>query len=170
MGIVIRECEARDDEAVGELLVRAFTARYAKKMPEVTYSEERRRELRNTAEKRKVAKVLVAELDEALVGTVALWPAGAPGSEAWLPESADLRHLAVELGYEGRGISSALLDETERIARAWKCKNICLHVRRGAVGVANVYTKRGYVRAPEGDLDLTAPPHRVFLEAFFKAL
>lgn len=170
MGITIRECEPKDDDAVGDLLVRAFVTRYAEKMPEVVYTEDRKQELRATAEKRRVATVLVAEIDGRLVGTVTLWPPGAPGSEAWLPDSADLRHLAVELGFEGRGISAALLDETERLARTWKCRHICLHVRRGATGVARTYTTRGYLREPAGDLDLTAPPHNVYLEAFYKTL
>jgi hypothetical protein len=39
---------------------------------------------------------------------------------------------------------------------------ICLHVRRGAVGVLAVYERRGYRLAPEGDID--ARPE-VYLEA-----
>ena len=31
---------------------------------------------------------------------------------------------------------------------------VCLHVRRGNKGVANLYMRRGYVRAPAGDLEL----------------
>jgi hypothetical protein len=38
-----------------------------------------------------------------------------------------------------------------------------LHVRRGAVGVANLYRRRGYERVESADLDLLP---LVFLEAY----
>jgi predicted N-acetyltransferase YhbS len=160
--LVIREAGPADDAAVGELLVEAFLTQYAKKLPEVVYTEERKRGLRDTAGKRAVAKVLVAELDGRVVGTVALWPPGAPGSEAWLLQAADLRHLAVAADLHGQGLSTPLLDAIEGVAREWGVPAICLHVRRGVEGVARMYQRRGYVREPSGDLDLPS----VFLVAF----
>ncbi|HEX8436882.1 GNAT family N-acetyltransferase [Archangium sp.] len=152
--VVIREARPEDDAAIGELLVEAFITQYAKKLPEVVYTEERKRSLRDTATKREVATVLVAELEGRVVGTVALWPPGAPGSEAWLPDAADLRHLATAVDLHGQGLSKPLLDEAERMARAWGVSAICLHVRRGAEGVLRMYQRRGYVREPAGDLEL----------------
>ena len=165
---IIREARADggDDAAIGELLVDAFLSAYARKMPEVRYDDARKRDLRDVATKRAQAKVLVAELDGRVVGTVALFPAGSKGSEAWIPGAADLRHLATDPALHGRGLSRPLLDAIEDVARAWKVPAICLHVRRGAVGVAKLYQSRGYVRAPEGDLDYPT----VFLEAFAKRL
>jgi hypothetical protein len=61
-------------------------------------------------------------------------------------------------------VSKALLDTAEGWARAQACSGVCLHVRRGAHGVARLYSGRGYVRRPEGDLD-HGP--EVFLEAWF---
>jgi predicted N-acetyltransferase YhbS len=152
--VVIREARPEDDAAIGELLVEAFITQYAKKLPEVVYTEERKRSLRDTATKREVARVWVAEVDGRVVGTVALWPPGAPGSEAWLPNAADLRHLATAVDFHGKGLSKPLLDEAERVARQWGVSAICLHVRKGADGVLNMYQRRGYVREPVGDLDL----------------
>jgi ribosomal protein S18 acetylase RimI-like enzyme len=61
--------------------------------------------------------------------------------------------LAVAPDLQGRGLSTQLLDEAERIAREeWKVDAICLHVRRGNQGVARLYQSRGYLRAPSGDL------------------
>ncbi|MCY0999766.1 GNAT family N-acetyltransferase [Myxococcus sp. MISCRS1] len=159
---VIREIRPEDDVAVGELLVEAFTTQYAKKLPEVVYTEERKRELRDVAARRKVASLLVAELDGEVVGTVALFPPGAPGSEAWLPRAADLRGLATAVKVHGSGLARPLLDAAEALARRWGVDAVCLHVRRGAVGVARMYMSRGYVREPEGDMDLPT----VFLEAY----
>ena len=159
--VLIREARPEDDEAVGELLVDAFITQYAKKLPEVVYTEERKRSLRDMAGKRAVAKVWVAELEGRVVGTVALWPSGAPGSEAWLPNAVDLRHLATSVDLHGQGLSTPLMDTAERQARAWGASAICLHVRRGAQGVMRMYERRGFVREPSADLDLPS----VFLEA-----
>ena len=160
----VREAEARDDVAVGELLVEAFVGRYAKKMPEVVVTERRKAELRDVAAKRQVAKVWVAEAGGEVIGTVALWAPGAEGSEAWVEGTSCLRHLAVREGWAGKGVAGALLDVAEAHSREGGWKGVCLHVRRGAVGVARLYERRGYQRRPEGDLD--ALPE-VFLDAFF---
>lgn len=162
--LTIREARPEDDPAVGELLVNAFISAYARKMPEVRYDEARKRELRDVAWKRARAKVLVAEKEGKVVGTVALFPPGADGSEAWLPGAADLRHLATDPTLHGQGLSTPLLDAIEAVAREWKVSAICLHVRKGAHGVARLYQKRGYLREPSGDLELPT----VSLEAFVK--
>jgi GNAT superfamily N-acetyltransferase len=150
-----------DDARIGEILVEAFVSTYARKMPEVVVTEERKRELRDVATKRVQARVLVAELDEGrgsrVVGTVALFPPGAAGSEAWLPGHADLRHLAVDPACHGHGVSAALLDVAEELARRLDgCRGICLHVRRGAHGVGRIYEARGYRRESAGDLALAS--------------
>ncbi|NVJ22924.1 MULTISPECIES: GNAT family N-acetyltransferase [Myxococcus] len=163
---VIREIRPEDDAAVGELLVEAFTTQYAKKLPDVVYTDERKRELRDVAARRKIASLLVAELDGEVVGTVALFPPGAPGSEAWLPRAADLRGLATAVKLHGSGLAQPLLDAAEAMARRWEVDAVCLHVRRGATGVARMYMARGYQREPGGDLDLPS----VYLEAYVLSL
>lgn len=158
----VRLARPEDDAAIGDLLVEAFTSAYARKLPWIVYDEDRKSALRAVAAKRRVATVWAAELEGRVVGTVALFPPGAEGSEAWLRNAADLRHLATAPEVHGRGFSSALLETAEHAAREWKVEAICLHVRRGVEGVARLYQRRGYVRAPEGDLDKPT----VFLDAY----
>lgn len=164
--LIIRDARPEDDEIIGELLVDAFVTKYAVKMPEVHYDDARKQQLRATAEKRRTAKVMVAELDRKVVGTVSVFAPGSAGSEAWRPDAADLRHLATLPEVHGRGYSRPLLDAAEKVARELGAKAICLHVRRGAHGVARLYQHRGFVREPSGDLDLPT----VYLEAFLKKL
>jgi len=152
--LIIREATALDDTAVGELLVAAFRNQYAKKLPGISYSPERLADLRNQAEKRAHATVFVAETAGRIVGTIALYPAGAAGSEAWIEGAADLRLLALDPEFQGRGLSNQLLDAAEERARSWRVPAICLHTRREAIGVAGLYSRRGYVRDELGDLDL----------------
>lgn len=163
---LIRDARPEDDAAIGELLVEAYLTQYAKKLPEVVYTEERKRALRDVASKRAVASVLVAEVDGEVAGTVALFPPGAPDSEAWTPNTADLRHLATGVRYHGQGLSRPLLDAAEALARKWGVDAVALHVRKGVAGVARMYMQRGYVRAPEGDLVLPT----VSLEAYLLRL
>lgn len=152
--IVVREARPEDDAAVGEILVDGYLTAYARKMPQVVVGEERRATLRDVAAKRAIATVLVVEVGGRAVGTVAIFKPSAPTSEAWVPGAADLRHLAVLPSMQGKGLAKPLLDEAERIAReVWKVPAICLHVRHGNAGVARLYQSRGYVRAPEGDLE-----------------
>jgi GNAT superfamily N-acetyltransferase len=163
---IIREARPEDDFGIGELLVDAYITKYAQKMPEVVYTEERKRSLRDVAAKREIAAVLVAEVEGEVAGTVALFPPGAPGSEAWTPNTADLRHLATAVRYHGTGLSRPLLDAAEDLARKWGVDAVALHVRKGNAGVAAMYRKRGYVRTPEGDLELPT----VSLEAYLLRL
>ena len=153
IAVRIRPAEAQDDSAIGELWVESFVSTYARKMPEVVVTESRKADLRNVAEKRARACVLVAERDGEIAGAVALFRPGSPASKSWLANAADLRYLAVSPKFHGQGIAPLLLDETERLAREWAVDAITLHVRRGAHGVAKLYTARGYVRAPDGDRD-----------------
>ncbi len=163
--VVLRRARAEDDAALGELLVNAYVSAYAVKMPQVVVTEERKRDLRAVAEKRALAIVLVAEEGGRVVGTVALWPPGAKGSEAWVEGACDLRHLATDPATHGRGLSRLLLDEAERLAfEELAAPAICLHVRRGNEGVRRLYESRGYVRDEPGDLDYPS----VSLMAFVK--
>jgi ribosomal protein S18 acetylase RimI-like enzyme len=148
----IRRAEPRDDEPLGDLLIDSFLQAYARELPWVTYGEERRHELRDCATKREEGVVFVAELDGELAGTVLVYPPGAPHSEAWLPNTADLRQLAVAPKFFGRGLSKPLLDTAEAAAWAMGVERVSLHVRRQATGVCRMYEGRGYVRTPEGDL------------------
>lgn len=163
----IRPATAADDQAVGELLVQAFVTTYQRKMPDVVVTDERKAILRDVASKREVAKVLVAELGGQIVGTVALYPPGAADSESWLPNTADLRHLAVDPAFHGKGVAAALLDEIEKVAlNEWKNEAICLHVRKGAHGLEKMYQKRGYQREPQGDMQKPS----VILQGFIRKL
>ena len=164
---LVRAARLEDDPAIGDLLVDGYVSAYARKMPEVVVDEQRKRDLRDVASKRALARVLVAEHEGRVVGTVALWPARAPGSEAWLPGFCDLRHLATAPEVQGRGFSRPLLDEAERIAREelGAC-GVCLHVRRGNEGVRRLYEQRGYQRDPAGDLELPTVSLLAFAKRF----
>lgn len=168
MHITVRPATKDDDARVGELLVESFVRSYARKMPEVVVSDARKRDLRDVASKRASAAVIVA-VDSVgeILGSVSLFRPGDSTSRAWTPGTADLRYLAIDTRYQGQGLSRALIDAAVAQAREWKAQAICLHVRRGATGVAGVYLKHGFMRAQEGDADLLP---EIFLEAYLLKL
>lgn len=152
-GITIREATGADDAAVGELLVAAFEGQYERLGLAIVTSDERRADLRNQAEKRANATVLVAEKAGKVIGTVSLYGPGAPRSEAWIEGAADLRLLGIDAAHQGKGLSGLLMDAAEALARSWGVPAICLHTRRESAGVARLYERRGYLRDPSGDID-----------------
>jgi len=165
--VIIRPARADDEKRIGELLIDAFLTTYRKKMPEVTLSEERFAELRSVGGKRTYATVLVAEASGEVIGTVTLLPFGSPEAESFVEGASSLRYLGVDTRWHGRGVGVLLMDAIEDDARKHGVATICLHVRRGATGVARIYTVRGYERVPSGDLDLLP---LVFLEAYRREL
>lgn len=167
MSITIREATPADDAAVGELLVASFLGQYERLGLDIVTSEERLADLRNQAEKRANATVLVAEEGAQVIGTVSLYRPGAPRSEAWRENAADLRLLGIDAGHQGRGLSALLMDAAEALARRWGVSAVCLHTRREATGVARLYERRGYLRDSAGDIDRL--PY-VFLEARYLPL
>jgi predicted N-acetyltransferase YhbS len=159
----IRVSTAADDEAIGELLIRSFNTQNAIKVPGVVASEKRLADLRNQAEKREHATVLVGELGGRVVGTVTLYRWGAPGNESWIENGAGLRYLAVDVNFAGQGYSRVFIDEAKKLAAQWDASAICLRVRREAEGLKRLYGLHGWGRDPAGDLDLLP---EVYLHGF----
>lgn len=150
----LRQSRESDDYSVGELLVRAFDTQNALKMPGVVSTPERYADLRNQAQKREHATVLVGEIDGELVGAITLYRWRAVGSEAWIEGAAGLRYLAVDPQYAGKGLSSLFIEEAKKLALSWRAQAICLRVRNGAIGVQKLYLRHGWERDERGDLDL----------------
>lgn len=167
MELKIREARPEEEPFLAELLVRAFRDTYAVKMPEVVMNERREVELRDMASKRSKGKTLVAVTSDAIVGTVFLSRQRAPGSLAWLNSATEMKHLAVVPEWRGKGVSELLVQAVEDLSREWGADSICLHVRRGAIGVQKFYLRQGFQREPAGDFDRLP---EVFLEALWKKL
>lgn len=165
--VLIRTAEDRDDAALGTLLVDAFRDTYAVKMPEVVVTERRIEELNSFDGKRNKGTTWVAEVGGRIVGTVFAAKPGSKDSLAWLNECAELKHLAVVPEFRRSGLSEQLMETALAAIRGWGCWGVCLHVRRGAHGIARFYEKQNFVRDKRGDFDRLP---EVFLEAYLKRL
>ena len=149
--LTIREGQPGDDRNLGEFLVRVFTETYREKLPQVSTSAERISDLMDVITKRRSGVVCVLELGYKIVGSFSLIHPDAKISDAWLPNSATLRCVAVDKEYHGLGFSELLLREAHRRAASWGMESVCLHVQKGADKVAALYEQVGYKRDPRGD-------------------
>ena len=150
--IDVRTAIDSDDEKIGSLLVSTFTETYALKIPHIVTTEERLAELRNVKQRRECGITVVLELGYRIIGTFTLIRPDTIESQNWIKGAATLRCVAVDPEFHGLGFSEILLNESERIAMSWSINFICLHVQKGADGVAHLYKKRGYIREPYADL------------------
>lgn len=167
MKMTVRLARPEDDARLGELMVDAFVKTYAQKMPEVVVTEHRKQDLRDVASKRAFAAVLVVECDGEIAGTATVFPAGTPNSKAWLPGATEVRYVSVDERFRGKGVSECLMQAVREQSRQWGASAICLHVRRGAHGVARFYERLGFLREPAADVDHLP---EIFLEAFWLPL
>lgn len=149
--VLVRLARVEDERAIGELLVRAFVQTYSRKLPEVETNSVRKLELHDVAGRREEGLVYVMELGYRIIGTFTLIRPGALLTQSWLPNTANLRCVAIDPEYHGLGLSQQLLVEAERRAREWGSDAICLHVQKGAEGVAKMYEKFGFRRDNRGD-------------------
>lgn len=85
------------------------------------------------------ARVLVAQLDEKIVGTVCV---GHDGHRGWL------YYLAVSLAHRHQGIAKALLNRAEEWLSAQAIRKVQLMIRPDNQSVAAFYQKQGYQLTP----------------------
>jgi len=162
--VLVRPATEADDAAAGELLVEAFVVQYARKMPEVIVTDARKRELRAVAERRVSARVLVAEFEGVVAGTATVFAPGDITSRTKDSRAAEMRYMAVGLGFAGASVASRLLDGAMEEALKYGAERLVLHVRRGATGVGKFYERHGFERDPSDDCDLPD----IFLQAYRK--
>ena len=141
-----------DDEAIVELLLKAFSNLYTTMGVEM--SPQRAAYLSDHANRSSFAMSLIYRADDQIIGTVTLIPPS-PRSKAWIQDAWDLQLLAVDPHRQGQGIARALIVEAERQAKAAGTPAICLHARRGISNQARLYLACGYRRDPAGDIDAT---------------
>lgn len=140
-----------DDLSIGDLLVESFKETYAKKLPTVITNHEREIELRNVASRRQNGVVRIIELGFQIIGTYSLLSPNSPLDESWTPNTCTLRCVAIAPQFHSLQLSEKLVADAIDVAKHWRADHICLHVQSGADGVARLYEKFGFRRAPEGD-------------------
>jgi len=100
------------------------------------------------------ARLIVAEVDGEVVGTVTLYIDAAHVQEAGWPEGwAGVRILAVRTAFRGRGIGRALMEECVQRSRERGVKTIGLHTTELMDVARRMYERMGFARAPGFDFN-----------------
>jgi predicted N-acetyltransferase YhbS len=157
--------DARDDEraAIADLTRRAY-AEYAKIMDPAGWSGLEQAIDRALVSNDPVRRI-VADDEGTLIGSVMLYPASAnaygdvTGALGW-PE---VRLLAVPPEARGRGVAGALMQACIMHAKEEGATAIGIHTSRSMDVAMQMYTRMGFVRAPEHDFQ---PPGAELVEGY----
>lgn len=160
----VREVHPTDRDAIREVTLAAY-AQYAR--PLGRHWAGYRENILSVLEHPAPALQLVAEVEDAVVGSGLLYPAGtvftAPDGRSHTAPFPQLRLLAVLPAMRGRGIGAALMRERIARAKAWGAEAVMFHTTT-LMRAEPLYKRVGnFVRAPEHDVQ---PAPDVRLEAY----
>lgn len=152
----VRTALPEEYPAVGELLVSVY-------VDEGYSAPERAPGLRAVEPLAAEAELLVARDERTgVVGTVTFALGGTPQAEIAREGEAEIRLLAVAPTARGRGIGEALVAESIRRARERGCQRLVLSTRPTMAPAQRLYTRTGFVRAPERDWSKAGSPRIVY--------
>lgn len=143
--ISVGTATSADFAVLGDICVRAY--RPSRMRSDDPYY----RVLGDVAARAQQSIILVARLAGVPVGTVTWCPPGCGLRELANDDQAEIRTLAVDPHYQGRGIGGALLSSC--IERAWAAglQAIVLSSSEWMTVAHHMYEHRGFVRTPESD-------------------
>ncbi len=154
----IRNAEDGDRDAIRHVTLSAYEESSVA-MPPPLWEGYRQSIMDTLADVRPAAQI-VAEQDDAIVGTVLLYPAGtvldAPGGARITRRWPEVRLLAVAPPARGQGVGAALMGECVRRARLAGAGVLTLHTSDIMRLAMRMYERMGFVRAP--DLDFHPAP------------
>jgi GNAT superfamily N-acetyltransferase len=147
----IRDARPDDRGSIRDVTLAAY-AEYASQMPALW--DGYRSNILATLHDPGPAEQIVAERDDAIVGTVLLYPTGVALPGAGRPRVAwpEVRLLAVAPAGRGRGVGEGLMRECLRRARARGAPILALHTTDMMRTAMRLYGRLGFVRAPELDV------------------
>ena len=148
MPLTVRRIRPEEYDDVAELTARVY-------LDEGYGSPEYEPALRMVASRDASAEVLVALLDDKLVGAVTVATRGGEWAHHTVPGEAVIRMLAVDPRERGSGAGTALVHACVDRARADGCRLVRLSTELGMDAAHRLYARAGFARTPS--YDWTAP-------------
>ncbi|WP_376775387.1 GNAT family N-acetyltransferase [Cohnella nanjingensis] len=150
--IRIREASPADAEPIRDLLLEAY-GEYETRFPEGRW-EPYRKELSDSVTREGPIARLVAEGDGRILGSVLLFDSGdsaygLPSLEIHTPV---IRLLAVSRQARGRGVATALIEESARRSRELGAPTMYLHTSDLMAAAIKLYERLGFERASDKDI------------------
>ncbi|MDP4549381.1 GNAT family N-acetyltransferase [Alkalihalobacillus macyae] len=153
MNITIRNAKKDELHAIRRQRVEAY-ADHKQAIPEAHWGA-LRQAISSEADQQPGVELLVAEMDENIVGSVALFPANTDAYEGFVDEVnyPEIRVLAVAPSARGKGVATALLTECIHLARAQGFHEIGLHTGEFMKTAIALYERSGFKRLPQHDFE-----------------
>ena len=155
--VTIRQVSPSEYDVAGSLVVDAY------RTLEDSGDEPYERVLRDVAERVRTGQVLVAELDNQIIGCVTLSVGQTDLSEVDDADAATVRMLGVSPRARGRGVGEALMTHCIRAASAAGAKRVRLDTRTSMGSAQRLYQRLGFERDPKHDW---SPAPGIFLLAY----
>ncbi|MDE3202672.1 MAG: GNAT family N-acetyltransferase, partial [Acidobacteriota bacterium] len=147
MGVEIRAVGPSEYHRAGQIVVAAYEA-----IPGGTTSEGYAAELADVAARVGGAEVLVAVVEETLLGCVTFVPGpSSPWAEGLEDKEAAIRMLGVDPSSQQRGVGRALVEACLQRARSLGREAVFLHTTPWMTTAHRLYERTGFIRVPERD-------------------
>jgi predicted N-acetyltransferase YhbS len=152
--VQVREATETDLESVISV-ISAANAQFERVLPPSFY----RAYLANALDVRgrlEHARLLIAERDHRVVGTVTLYPDASQEGWGWQSSWTGIRAVAVTPAARGLGIGRQLTQECIDRSRTLGAAGVCLHTAAFMSAAVAMYESLGFRRRPEFDLTADA--------------
>lgn len=151
MVVNIREAVNNEVELIRKQRVKAYQD-HSKVIPHAHW-EALRKAIMSDADQQVDVKLLVAEIDGQIVGSVALFPAKSDAYKGLVEmiDYPEIRMLAVDQESRGKGVAEALIKECIYRTKSIGSKNIGLHTADFMETAMRLYERMGFARMPEFD-------------------
>jgi ribosomal protein S18 acetylase RimI-like enzyme len=154
VAVRVRDAQRSDRRAVRAVLLAAYRE-YATVVPPAVFGPYLADSLDLDARDRG-GRLLVAEHDRRVVGTVTYYEDAAAEGLGWPAGWAGLRALGVDPAARGHGAGRALMDACLERALAARAPVLCLHTAAFMTAAVAIYEAMGFRRAPVFDFDVPA--------------
>ncbi len=149
--LLIRQAHPSDRDAIRRVTISAYQE-YAHVMP---YWDYFRKNIDETLGNPKPAEQVVAEMDDAIVGAVMLYPAGttfsSPDGDRITLRWPEMRLLAVLPIARRQGIGASLVRECIRRSRKSRARFLILHTNSIMGNAIRLYERMGFEHYPDLD-------------------
>ena len=142
--MLVRPALPSEHQRIGELTASTYLA-------EGYCGEDYAEHLRDVSTRAQHATVLVAMLDDEVVGSLTVATHGGPYAEGHDPGTAVVRMLVTAPAARGHGVGTALVSAAISLARADHCEVVRLSTQQTMRAAHRVYERLGFTRTPSRD-------------------
>jgi predicted N-acetyltransferase YhbS len=147
--LIIRDARPEEIDEVAQMLKKSYL-QYQPDMPPHRW-QKYLEDILDVRSRLPESQLIVAELNNKLVGTVTLYPDARAAEILWPEKWAGVRLLGVDPGFRGRGIGQQLMEECVKRAQSNGNTALGLHTTGMMETAKRMYERMGFVRVPSYD-------------------